>query len=107
MVLVEDKNNLQEVFPASLTVDSVLGEDLEEITQQGLISTLGHLLVKTLCLLCSGEGLSETGSKKELVERLVGNVLSKAKGKGKPGDVGQDKNVWDGRNITLEDISCG
>ncbi|CAG8799037.1 17844_t:CDS:2, partial [Gigaspora rosea] len=60
MVLVQDENEVQEVLPATLALES--GE---------------------------GEGLSEVGIKRDLVERLAGRVVSKSKRKERIDDNGQ------------------
>ncbi|RIA99846.1 hypothetical protein C2G38_2237237 [Gigaspora rosea] len=64
MVLVQDENEVQEVLPATLALES--GE---------------------------GEGLSEVGIKRDLVERLAGRVVSKSKRKERIDDNGQVNNV--------------
>lgn len=93
IVLVEDENNVQEILFATLTLEGCVGYDSEEFPHQGLKGTLDRLLVETLKLLCNGEGLSEVGVKKDLVERLAGRVVSKTKEKGRVGGNGQGRDI--------------
>ncbi|CAG8650674.1 4570_t:CDS:2, partial [Gigaspora rosea] len=72
-----DENEMQESSPAVLRPGSGVGVDLEELPHQGLRGTLDRLPMETLKVLCGGEGLSESGSKKDLVERLSARVASK------------------------------
>ncbi|RIB01046.1 hypothetical protein C2G38_2232062 [Gigaspora rosea] len=92
MVLVQDENEVQEVLPATLTLESGEGYDVEESSHQGLKSTLERLPVETLKLLCNGEGLSEAGVKRDLVERLAERVVSKSRRKVRIDDDGQGNN---------------
>ncbi|CAG8688257.1 29214_t:CDS:2 [Gigaspora margarita] len=55
---------------------------------------LDHLSVKTLRLLCSGEGVSDTGCKKDLIEKLVRRVVSKTKGKNRVDGSSQSSSSW-------------
>ncbi|CAG8648285.1 4629_t:CDS:2 [Gigaspora rosea] len=102
MVLVQDENEVQEVLPATLTLESGEGYDVEEFSHQELKSTLGRLPVETLKLLCNGEGLSEAGVKRDLVERLAGRVVSKSKRKERIDDDGQDAKTQDWGNSDLQ-----
>ncbi|CAG8489795.1 hypothetical protein C2G38_2191598 [Gigaspora rosea] len=94
MVMVEDENDLQEVLSAVLPLEEGVGYGLEELPLQGLKSTLDRLPVETLRLLCSGNGLSEAGCKKGLIERLVGRVVSKTKGKDRAKRSSQSSGTW-------------
>ncbi|RIB28598.1 hypothetical protein C2G38_2157588 [Gigaspora rosea] len=94
----EDENEVQEVLPAMLALESGEGYDVEESSHQGLKSTLEQLLVETLKLLYNGEGLSEVGVKRDLVERLVKRVVSKSKRKERIDDDDQGNNVWGENN---------
>ncbi|RIB10340.1 hypothetical protein C2G38_2206387 [Gigaspora rosea] len=94
MVLVQDKNEVQEILPATLALESGVEYDLEESSHQGLKSTLDQLPVKMVKLLCNGEGLSEAEAKRDLIERLAGRVVNKSKRKERTDDSGQSNNVW-------------
>ncbi|CAG8811900.1 7220_t:CDS:2, partial [Gigaspora margarita] len=50
-----------------------------------------------LILLCKGEGLSKVGNKKDLVNRLAGRMVSKAKEKGKIDENDQTRGMSDER----------
>ncbi|CAG8796471.1 1079_t:CDS:2, partial [Cetraspora pellucida] len=68
-----------------------------------LKNSLEHMTVETLRVLCQAEGLLEVGTKKELVERLVGRVVSKAKEKGRGEDSSQDRDMWHDRMSLVSD----
>ncbi|RIB05174.1 hypothetical protein C2G38_2220390 [Gigaspora rosea] len=103
MVLVQDENEVQEVLPATLAIESGEGYDVEESSHQELKSTLERLPVKPLKLLCNGEGLSKVGVKRDLVERLASRVVSKSKRKERIDDDDQGNNVWRKNDVaTLE-----
>ncbi|CAG8815004.1 14841_t:CDS:2, partial [Gigaspora rosea] len=74
MVLVQDENEVQEVLPATLALESGEGYDVEESSHQGL---------------------KKAGIKRDLVERLAGRVVSKSKRKERIDDNGQVNNVWE------------
>ncbi|CAG8645462.1 10927_t:CDS:1, partial [Scutellospora calospora] len=81
-------------------MDSDLQEgwsEVEPTSQQGLKSSLEHMSVETLKVLCQAEGLLEIETKRELVVRLVGRVVSKVKGKGRAKGSSQDRDMWDER----------
>ncbi|CAG8637009.1 13497_t:CDS:2 [Cetraspora pellucida] len=78
---IENNSDVQEIFPTA-TVDNTLKDNTQKVTQQGLKSGLDQLSIETLKMMCKGEGLSESGSKKELVERLVVRMISKVKERG-------------------------
>ncbi|CAG8446014.1 4009_t:CDS:1 [Cetraspora pellucida] len=88
------ESELQEVCP-----------EVELTSRQGLKNSLERMTAETLRVLCQAEGLSEVGAKKELVERLVGRVVSKAKGKGRVEGCSQDRDFWDERmSLESEDV---
>ncbi|RIB12582.1 hypothetical protein C2G38_2200265 [Gigaspora rosea] len=99
IVLVQDENEVQEVLPATLALESGEGYDVEESSHLGLKSTLERLPVETLKLLCNSEGLLEAGVKRDLVKRLVGRVVSKSKRKERIDNDGQGNNVWGENNV--------
>ncbi|RIB04805.1 hypothetical protein C2G38_2048140 [Gigaspora rosea] len=70
MVLVQDENEVQEVLPTTLTLESGVEYDLEESSHQGLKSTLDWLPVETLKLLCNGEEKSIQAT----LEKVVGEI---------------------------------
>ncbi|CAG8777979.1 13260_t:CDS:2 [Cetraspora pellucida] len=79
--------------------------EVELTSRQGLKNSLECMTAETLRVLCQAEGFSEVGAKKELVERLVGRVVSKAKGKGRVEGCSQDRDFWDERmSLESEDV---
>lgn len=94
MVIVEDENDIQELSSIAVPLEESVGYGLEELPHQGLRSTLDRLPLETLRLLCSGEGVSDTGGKKDLIERLVGRVVSKTKGKNKAEGSSRSNGSW-------------
>ncbi|CAG8830468.1 35297_t:CDS:1, partial [Racocetra persica] len=106
MVSVEDDSDLQEILPVGFSSEIGLGNNSSEVSFQGLESSLGRLPVETLKVFCSGEGLSETGTKKDLIERLAGRLVGKVKGKGRMEGGGQDKSALDERSgVSLEGVA--
>ncbi|CAG8769779.1 7048_t:CDS:2, partial [Cetraspora pellucida] len=77
----ERKNDIQKIFPMVLLSDNVVEDSTERVSQQGLKSGLDRLSLQALKMLYEGEGLSETGVNKELVERLAVRMFNKAKEK--------------------------
>ncbi|RIB05021.1 hypothetical protein C2G38_2282038 [Gigaspora rosea] len=65
MVLVQDENEVQEVLPATLTLESGEGYDVEESSHQRLKSTLELLPVETLKLLYNSEGFEKRSNVNE------------------------------------------
>ncbi|RIB04957.1 hypothetical protein C2G38_2048001 [Gigaspora rosea] len=97
MAQIESDSDLQEILSTALPSSSNSGEDSEKISQQALRISMGRLSLETLKMLCKAEGLSELGTKKELVERLSGRIVNKAKGKDKEEVSNQSKNTREGR----------
>ncbi|CAG8566091.1 12638_t:CDS:2 [Cetraspora pellucida] len=100
---MENEGDVQEIFPTTLPDDCVLKDSAEKISQQSVKSGLDRLSMETLKMMCKGEGLPETGAKKELVERLAMRIISKAKGKGVENS-NQCKDTWDEKSGNVLDI---
>ncbi|CAG8614332.1 1725_t:CDS:2, partial [Cetraspora pellucida] len=78
---MENKNDIQEIFPMALLSDNVVEDSAERVSQQGLKSRLDRLSLEALKMLCKEEGLSEMEVKKELMERLAVRMFNKTKRK--------------------------
>ncbi|CAG8841517.1 24642_t:CDS:1, partial [Racocetra persica] len=63
-----DGNDFQEIVPTTLPSGCDSGDEVDKASQQGLRCSFDRLSIDVLKLLCKGEGLLESGTKKELVE---------------------------------------
>ncbi|CAG8656053.1 984_t:CDS:2 [Cetraspora pellucida] len=94
---MENDSGFQEGSSSSTIAGNILGDEVEKSQEMNLRNSLDRLTIDTLKVVCRGEGLSEKGNKKELVERLADRVLSKAKRKDRVVDNTQGRNIGEGR----------
>ncbi|CAG8595193.1 3463_t:CDS:1, partial [Cetraspora pellucida] len=93
---MENASGSQETS-SGVSAGTVVRDEVEKSQEQSLRNSLDRLTIDTLKVVCRGEGLSERGMKKDLVERLADRVLSKAKGKDKVTDNIQVGNIRESR----------
>ncbi|CAG8522829.1 3422_t:CDS:2 [Cetraspora pellucida] len=82
---------------SDMAARTVMRDEAEKSQKQSLKNSLDRLTIDTLKVVCRGEGLFESGTKKDLVERLADRVLSKAKGKDRVTDSVQVGNMKESR----------
>ncbi|CAG8843798.1 9507_t:CDS:1, partial [Racocetra persica] len=74
-------NSNDESVEGNLNLLTLETQEESASTDTGFKNSLDRLTVDTLTVLCSAEGLSCSGSKKELVERFASRTSNKIKGK--------------------------
>lgn len=97
MAQTDNASDLQEILPKALPIGSDLEGDSDKVSQQALRVSMDRLSLETLKMLCKGEGLSEIGEKKELLDKLASRIVDKAKERDRGEENSQSGDVQEGR----------